>query len=454
MNIFLVDIAALPDAVVDGPRDSGGAPDDAFMSVLRDASDGVGKDAGDCEAVNDAAASLSAEAPGSVVPHLASPALSLEATAEPEEGKMDFPEDRGDDESPAAFQSSVMAMGCQAALPFFQAAEKAADESASGPALEGPMPPQQGRLAENTPFEAANGAPDDFDKQAATGVDIQGMESTEIPETANPPDAAPFAAYQAGDMKPVAESHGHAGKADGLEQKADDSSIKVEGRVQGAVAYVSNQDNGASAYESGSKEDEGGDRGAPGDKAVRGPAGASESGLPVFSLLKEDGVEGKAHVSKGSPAPGPSGVEEVYRRFEDAVSSVRSRAVRSVRLRLHPENMGELSLKLTDTDSVISARITVASPVVKDILDADSSRLRDIFLAQGLSLGKCSVELSSNLSSNDAGGFMRDWDGNGHGGGGAPAMRTDPVAGRGPERGLTGAYGTLTAGRGGIDVFV
>ncbi len=265
--------------------------------------------------------------------------------------------------------------------------------------------------------------------------------------------AASNQAYLSGDMKVIAEAREGVRTADGPQCKADESVIKVPGQNNGSVSYISNLYGEASAYES-SYNPEGGDKGSDRDGPVGDVDGASGNGAPVFSLFKETGIYGKDTASNAGRTAGLSGAEEIYRRIEDAVSSIRSKAVRSVRLRLHPENMGEMSLKLTESDSVISARITVTSHVVKDLLDADSSRLRNIFLAEGISLGKCSVELSSNFSSNDSGGFMRAWDNNGHGRGSASAMQARPGTDRDPEKSLLGAYSSFLTRRGGIDVFV
>ncbi len=272
------------------------------------------------------------------------------------------------------------------------------------------------------------------------------------PETAMSTDALSNPAYQTGDVKVIAEAHGHETTAGGLERKAGDTPVKVEGQNNGSVFHMSDSGNGASAYESGCNP-EGGDKGRDRDGAVGDFASASGGGTPAFSLLKETGNYGKDPALNANRPRGPEGAEGIYRRIEDAVSSIQSKAVRSIRLRLHPESMGEMGLRLIESDSVISARITVSSPVVKDLLDADSSRLRGIFLAEGISLGKCSVELASNFSSNDPGGFMWAWDNNGHGNG-ASAMRARPVQGRSLENGPAGAYNSFTTGRGGIDVFV
>ncbi|MCR4286765.1 MAG: flagellar hook-length control protein FliK [Deltaproteobacteria bacterium] len=271
------------------------------------------------------------------------------------------------------------------------------------------------------------------------------------PETSMSLDALSNPAYQAGDVKVIADAHGHETMAGGLERKAGDSPIKAEGQTLGYLPYISNLSGMDSANGFGYNPEDN-DTGADRDGAVGDFAGASGSGTPAFSLLKEIGNYGNGPLPNANRAAGPEGAEGIYSRIEDAVSSLQSNAVRSIRLRLHPEGMGEMGLRLIESDSVISARITVSSPVVKDLLDADSSRLRNIFLAEGISLGKCSVELSSNLSSNDPRGFMWAWDNNGHGN--ASAMQARPVAGRGLENNLTGAYDSFPTGRGGIDVFV
>ncbi|MBI5237486.1 MAG: flagellar hook-length control protein FliK [Deltaproteobacteria bacterium] len=532
------------------------APDDAFVSVLRDVSEGAGEDARHSEVQQEATAPLTGDEPDSVSHDLVPIARSLEGPDEWEEGKMDFLEDRGDEESTQDCQTTVMAMPCQAALPLLNAAGKASDEEAPGPVSGSCMPLKESRPAKNGLFEDPNHAPLTPRLQpagtgsilspegrgrntgnllshnslspagigkgegAARGMDTSAKESIDIrkaatyanveetgtfdiryfkdagagrdwgadtpvtpiqPETGKPltprllpplttagagpagtglilsaegrgkgEGASSGTAYQAGSMKVLAHGHEQAGSADALQSKTDDSVMKVLGLTNGSVFYMSNSGNGDSAYESGHNP-EGNDKGADIDGAVGDLAGAS-GGAPVFSLPKGTGIYGKDPAS-GSPA-GLPGAEEIYQRVENAVSSIQSKAVRSVRLRLHPENMGEMNLKLTESDSVVSARITVTSPVVKDLLDADSSRLRNIFLAQGISLGKCSVELSSNSSSNDPRGFMWGWDNNGHGGRTAAAMQGRPGTGRGPEKCLMGAYNSSLTRRGGIDVFV
>lgn len=64
-----------------------------------------------------------------------------------------------------------------------------------------------------------------------------------------------------------------------------------------------------------------------------------------------------------------------------------------VKMKLNPESLGEVRIKLNVASGVVRAEITVESHEVKRLIETDTSFLRDSLGAHGLTLDKCVVEV-------------------------------------------------------------
>jgi len=68
-----------------------------------------------------------------------------------------------------------------------------------------------------------------------------------------------------------------------------------------------------------------------------------------------------------------------------------------VRMKLNPESLGEVRIRLDVSSGAVKAEITVESQAVKSVIEADSALLRDSLGAHGLTLDKCVVEVAKSF---------------------------------------------------------
>jgi flagellar hook-length control protein FliK len=68
-----------------------------------------------------------------------------------------------------------------------------------------------------------------------------------------------------------------------------------------------------------------------------------------------------------------------------------------VKMKLNPESLGEVRIKLNVASGVVKAEITVENIEVKRIIESDSAFLRDSLGAHGLTLDKCVVEVGRSF---------------------------------------------------------
>ncbi|MBI5344594.1 MAG: flagellar hook-length control protein FliK [Deltaproteobacteria bacterium] len=147
---------------------------------------------------------------------------------------------------------------------------------------------------------------------------------------------------------------------------------------------------------------DGANRDADGFKAAASPA---DTQLPLTDAM-ENAVSGRAFISfeKAVPpshADGITGSSQeglprvIYEGVDRGVSLSVLRNGKEVSVSLHPENLGRLHIRVIGEESGVAAKIVVENAEVKQILDADAVRLREIFAGQGLKLGGYSVEIGS-----------------------------------------------------------
>jgi hypothetical protein len=126
---------------------------------------------------------------------------------------------------------------------------------------------------------------------------------------------------------------------------------------------------------------------------------------------------------------------------------------KEVRVKLVPEHLGELLIKVSRDDNGVSAKIVVESVAIKSLLESDAGRLKSLFAEQGLELNKYSVEVGAHGPGPER---ENPWTGNGRGrfpGSPARTARVNEEINRlaaGPER-PWGAMGAGPAAR--VDLF-
>lgn len=86
---------------------------------------------------------------------------------------------------------------------------------------------------------------------------------------------------------------------------------------------------------------------------------------------------------------------DVKEKLEGAIKVSVEQGGGEVRMKLNPESLGELTIKLNIEENVVTAEIVVESAEVKSILDTDSGLLKDALGSQGLTLDKYTVEIKA-----------------------------------------------------------
>jgi flagellar hook-length control protein FliK len=69
---------------------------------------------------------------------------------------------------------------------------------------------------------------------------------------------------------------------------------------------------------------------------------------------------------------------------------------RTMRLRLQPENLGELQIEIQGTGDAMKVRLVSANPVVRDALESQMGDLKDAMQKQGLALDQATVDGEPN----------------------------------------------------------
>ncbi len=104
----------------------------------------------------------------------------------------------------------------------------------------------------------------------------------------------------------------------------------------------------------------------------------------------------KANFEVAGKAEAKVNYHEIYEKFKEGVKIGIAREGGSVRLSLHPEHLGEMQIRLSIEDKVVKAEVLVESAAVKEALSADSGRLKEIFIQNGLTLEKFSIGLNGS----------------------------------------------------------
>jgi flagellar hook-length control protein FliK len=123
-------------------------------------------------------------------------------------------------------------------------------------------------------------------------------------------------------------------------------------------------------------------------------------GMPSFlSTLQH--VSQNAQAPQTSPPPSFD-AEEVIAQIVKSVSMRTTDAGSHVNLRLQPESLGDVSMKISVSGSQINAVVTAQNADVRDLLLASAQQLARSFAGAGLKLGSFSVNVSGGNAHGDA----------------------------------------------------
>lgn len=192
-------------------------------------------------------------------------------------------------------------------------------------------------------------------------------------------------------------------------------------------------------YESGGESSGHGQRDSRSEGAdVAAPiAAVSAEEAPVevdATAAAPEGIDGAANGTVAAPqfvkaldaaqANAPAPAQRVHAEVAEKLDSGVSLAIDKggeARIKLNPESLGELTIRLNVENDSVRAEITVESLEVKKIIEGDSRMLREALGSHGLTLDKCVVEVSGSHSMNldrnlsegpyrDGSRWSRQWD--------------------------------------------
>jgi flagellar hook-length control protein FliK len=130
--------------------------------------------------------------------------------------------------------------------------------------------------------------------------------------------------------------------------------------------------------------------------------------------------------------------------IEQIVSRVKVEAkadTTEVRLTLKPENLGDVSLKISAQNGIVTAQFTAESQRIKEIIEAGFNQLRDALNSQGLNIARLDVSVGQ-----DSEGAERNRDGNRGGGRVIQAAAIDEVEPESLSERLDAYGGAVSAG--------
>jgi flagellar hook-length control protein FliK len=121
-----------------------------------------------------------------------------------------------------------------------------------------------------------------------------------------------------------------------------------------------------------------------------------------------------------------------------------------VKLRLHPDTLGSIEVRVSHDDGGARIQFTTHHAVVKEAMEAAMPRLREMFHGGGMNLLEASVARHGGQQPGQGGAF-----GQGNGDGHAGQAPASPMpAGRGNDEGFAGERSPATAPFGAIDYYI
>lgn len=136
---------------------------------------------------------------------------------------------------------------------------------------------------------------------------------------------------------------------------------------------------------------------------------ASESTAPPPETTSQEATE----LPESTPLPHAAAMESAGVRPQSATVSrlpmanlpgelaqqihlMQQEGTRTMRLRLVPENLGELQIEIQGTGDAMKVRLVSANPVVRDALESQMGDLKDAMQKQGLALDQATVDGEPN----------------------------------------------------------
>lgn len=130
-----------------------------------------------------------------------------------------------------------------------------------------------------------------------------------------------------------------------------------------------------------------------GDFGVQLSKGPDESPLGLAVSLVDSSNAGVKTAETAS-----TDARQVFDAIDSAFKSTPSKGLTEVRLRLYPDNLGELNIRLSLEDNLLNATITVDNEGVKGILESGSCALKEVLGRHGIALDNFVVELGRNAA--------------------------------------------------------
>ena len=88
--------------------------------------------------------------------------------------------------------------------------------------------------------------------------------------------------------------------------------------------------------------------------------------------------------------------EMIMRQITDYMRSNVSDGVSELEMQLHPESLGNLHVKLTAKEGIVTAQFTAQNEVVKNVLESQMIQLKETFKEQGVTVENIEVEVQTN----------------------------------------------------------
>lgn len=134
--------------------------------------------------------------------------------------------------------------------------------------------------------------------------------------------------------------------------------------------------------------------------AAKDSGSAGAFGLPSFANALQNAAQNAA--AAAAPAAPAFDAEAVIAQIVKSVSMHTSDGGGHVSLRLQPESLGDVSMKISVIGSQINAVVTAQNADVRDLLLANAQQLARSFAGAGLKLGSFSVNVSGGNPQGDA----------------------------------------------------
>ena len=126
----------------------------------------------------------------------------------------------------------------------------------------------------------------------------------------------------------------------------------------------------------------------------------TQAGKPeniVSSISFEKIIDSPASQPSASPVRVAPLAAEVQEKVQAGIKVSVEQGGGEVKMKLNPESLGEVRIKLNVTSGIVKAEITVENTEVKRIIESGSAFLRDSLGAHGLTLDKCVVEVGRSF---------------------------------------------------------